>query len=96
MNYPGLEPTALCDFRQSLLRQPERLQAFQHFLDRLVESGFSQERQAQPLEALRIVNEVCARTRLDKVKTGMRHAVQVAIRQPVVAAISQPYWYIRL
>jgi transposase len=97
MNYPGLDPASLCEFRQSLLCQPERVQEYQRFIDRMVERGYYPESQEQPLEALRIVNEVCARTRLDKVKTGMRHAVQaLAIRQPEwLRQISRPYWYIR-
>src|SRR5512144_2014504 len=53
MNYPGLEPVALCEFRQSLLHQPKRQQEFQRFLDRLQEKGFYQESDSKPLNALR-------------------------------------------
>ncbi|HWQ84926.1 MAG TPA: transposase, partial [Anaerolineales bacterium] len=97
MNYPGLNLTDLCDFRQCLLREPIALQVFQQLLDRLSVDGPCPEFKDQTLDALDLLNEVCLRTRLDKVATGMRHVLQaLAIRSPEwLRSISLPYWYNR-
>lgn len=97
MNYPGLNSSTLCGFRQILLRQPASQQEFQRVLDRLSEAGYAQETQARPLDALRVLAEVCFRTRLDRVLTNMRISLQVlAIRHPEwLRRISLPHWYER-
>jgi len=97
MNYPGLNPAALCDFRQNLLRQPEKQGEFQRFLERLGEGGYARETQGQPPETLRLLDELCVRTRLDIVLSSMRHVLQVlATHHPEwLRRISPPRWYSR-
>jgi hypothetical protein len=95
MSYPGLNPIALCEFRQGLLSQPDRQQELQRFLERLKDGGYTQEDQEQPPAALRVLTEVCVRTRLDRAMTSMRHTLQaLATRHPEwLLRISQPHWY---
>ncbi|HLA98397.1 MAG TPA: transposase [Anaerolineales bacterium] len=97
MHYPGLNPGALCDFRQSLLRLPEKQGEFQRFLERLEEGGYAREAQGQPLETLRVLDELCIRTRLDIVMSAMRHVLQaLATHHPEwLRRISPPRWYSR-
>jgi hypothetical protein len=97
MNYPGLNPTAFCDFRQSLLRHPDKRQVYQQFLDRLWESTYPAGLEAGPIEVLRLLDEVCLRTRLAKIIKSMRNVLQaLATCYPEwLRRTSLPYWYTR-
>lgn len=96
INSPLMNPFSLCIFRQKLLSQSAYQMEFQRLLDRLIEGGFI-EKQEPPLEALRVLAEVCMRTRLDQVMTGMCHTLEaLALRDPEwLRQISLPHWYRR-
>jgi transposase len=97
MNYLGLNPAALCDFRQSLLHQPDERQEFQRLLERLWEGSHGAEIDGQPIDAMRVLDEVCVRTRLEKVMASMRNVLQIlATHYPEwLRRTSLPYWYSR-
>jgi len=97
MNYPGLDPAALCDFRQSLLSHADRQWEFQRFLELLKNEEYCQESQVQSLDTLGVVAEVCARTRLDRAMSSMRHILQaLATHNPEwLLRISLPHWFSR-
>lgn len=97
MNYLGVKPAALCEFRQGLLRQPDERQEFQKLLQRFWEGTCEAGPQGQPADAMRVLAELCARSRLDRVMTSMRNTLQaLAIRNPEwLRNTSLPHWYSR-
>jgi transposase len=97
LDYPGLAPAELYEFRQRLLLDSEGQTVFQRMLIRLAKTGIlggKGKRQADVTDVLMTVN---ALSRMVKVARAMSLALEaLAASQPAwLLAISLPHWYER-
>jgi transposase len=97
LNYPGLDASLFCEFRQWLLKNKIGAKNMQFLLTRL--SRISEQTSKQQLcpEIDMVIIDVCLFSRLAKVWETIKQALEViAINQPdLLFGISLPYWDIR-
>lgn len=96
LNSPNLNPQELCEFRQQLLSDLNRLGAFQNLLDRLVGFGLFAPAQ-EPVKAIRLLTTVCTINRFEEVVDAMYRVLEtLALVDPDwLRRIAKPYWYDR-
>lgn len=95
--YPGLEPTALCEFRQQLLSSSKGQAVFHEMLVRLAQTGLFSSRTKNSMDAKSVILDVCAHSRLDWLiqAIGLSLEALAAYQPELLREISQPHWYER-
>lgn len=97
MDYPGLNPSELCEFRQRLLVNTHGQVEFQRILTRMIEVGLFSPRSKGNIDTRSVLLSVCSITRLDWVTQAMYQALEaIAASQPeMLRAVALPHWYDR-
>jgi transposase len=97
LSHPGFLAGQLCDFRQELLANPERLIAFEDLRDYLAKAGFIIPARRHVVDCQDAIRGVCNLTRLDNLKDVMRAALEaLSVAYPEwLMELMQPYWYDR-
>lgn len=97
MDYPGLNPSELCKFRQQLLTNARGQAEFQRMLTRMIEVGLFSIRSKDRLDTRYILLSVCFLTRFEWVVQAMYQALEaMAAYQPeMLSAVALPHWYDR-
>jgi transposase len=97
LNHAGFQPGMFCDFRQELLTNTERQNAFQDLRTHLEKIAFFKPGSRQNVECQDALLAVCNLTRLDSLKNAMRAALEaLSVAYPEwLMALMQPYWYDR-
>ena len=97
LHFPGIEASALCKFRRSLLADPARLDNLHTLVQRLY--GFSPQSRIQVSQedAAQIVNHLCLLRRISDIWEVMSQALgSVVTKYPQwLRLISMPHWYAR-
>lgn len=76
LEYPGFDPSVLCEFRQRLVRHQAQRRVFDAFLQRLKDRGFLSGRALQRTDSLAIVAAVRELSRLELVMETLRLALE--------------------
>lgn len=97
LKYPGLKASALCEYRQGLLANPDGEWVLQTVVSRLSEIFTAAGRLDLGLGTGRVVTEVCTICRLDTLWEAISQVLEtLATRQPDwLLSISLPHWYTR-
>ena len=97
MDYPGFDPSELCEFRQRLLADTQGQAQFQQMLFRIKEVGLFSSRSKQRIDTRSLLLYVCSITRLDWIIQAMYQALEgLAAYQPeMLRAVTLPHWYER-
>lgn len=97
LNYPGLDPDTLCEFRRQLYSHSSCQSAFQGLIDRITGIGLFKGIKEQPVRVDQVLLSVCTLTRFEEVVTAMNQALEaVAITNPEwLRQVALPYWYDR-
>jgi transposase len=97
LNQPGISPSMLCEFRQSLLRSPAARQTFQQVFDRLAETDLLSKANGRQTAASEVVAVVCGVSRLERLIEAIRMALEVvaATEPEQLRMITLPHWYER-
>jgi Transposase domain (DUF772) len=97
MNYPGLDPKVLCQYRKQVFTDPASRQVFQILLDSFTEFGLLKSNREQPLVASQVIDEVCASNRLEIVMEAMHRALEslTATNAEWLRLAARPHWYVR-
>jgi transposase len=97
LNYPGLDVSLFCEFRQWLLKDHIRMRNMQLLFSRLSRVNESPVKQRLRQKNVAIIVDVCLFSRLAKVCEAIREALEVmATKQPeMLRGISLSYWFIR-
>ena len=95
--YPGLQPTALCEFRQQLFSNSSGLQVFHEMLDRLARIGLLSPRTNNWSDAKSVLLDVCTITRVDLLAQAFRLTLEAlaAYQIDILREITLPHWYER-
>jgi transposase len=95
--YPGLEPSLLCEFRRSLVRDRGVQQVFQQLLDCLAETELLRDAGRWPIDASKVLAAVCGVSRLERLMEAMRMVLEAlaAVAPEQLRAITLPHWYER-
>lgn len=96
LNYPGLEPLTLCEFRKSLVRDAAARQVVQQILHRLATVGLLRNGNQQP-DVVQVLTAVCCLSCLERMVEAMRMALEaLATYQPGwLRTVARPHWYER-
>ena len=94
---PGLEPAALCEFRQQLLSNSSGQQVFHDMLDRLAGIGLLSIRTKNWSEAKSVLLDVCAISRVDLLAQAFNLTLEAlaAYQIELLREITLPHWYER-
>ena len=94
---PGLEPAALCEFRQQLLSNSSGQQVFHDMLDRLAGIGLLSIRTKNWSEAKSVLLDVCAISRVDLLVQAFSLTLEAlaAYQIELLREITLPHWYER-
>ncbi len=97
MDYPSLDPRALCKFRQQLFHDPSDLHTFQTLVDKLAEFGLLNRKQENALLACVLLEKICTSTRIEKLVETMDRALEnLAIyHADWLRTVALPLWYER-
>lgn len=97
MDYPGLDPAELCEFRQRLVVNAQGQAEFHRILSRLSEVGLFSSRSTDRMETRSVLLSVCSLTRLDWIIQAMYQALEgLAVYKPeLLRAVTLPHWYER-
>jgi len=97
MDYPGLNPSELCEFRQRLLFNALGQAEFQRMLTRTIGVGLFSNLSMGKTDTRSFLLSVCSLTRLDWVIQAMYQALEaMAAYQPeMLRAVALPHWYDR-
>jgi hypothetical protein len=97
VNYPGLDPKVLCEYRKQVSTDPTSRQIFQNLLNGLAEFGLLKANREQSLLAHRVIDEVCTSNRLDMVVEAMHQALEslTATDAEWLRHAARPHWYVR-
>ncbi|MBI5034041.1 MAG: hypothetical protein HZB51_26260 [Chloroflexi bacterium] len=96
LNFPGLNPDVLCDFRQRLCLNDLHKANFKRLLDR-VQEYFCLKGQPPADDVDFVLQSVCSRSRLELAATTMQVAIQAltVTRYEWLSRIMRPHWYQR-
>jgi transposase len=96
LNYPGLEPLTLCEFRKFLMRDVAARQVVQQILERLATVGLLRNGHQQP-DVLQVLTAICCLSCLERIVEAMRMALEtLATYQPEwLRTVARPHWYER-
>jgi len=81
LDYPGFDPSVLCEFRQRLVTHQAHRRVFDAFLQRLKEKGFLKGRALQRTDSLAIVAAVRELTKTELVRETLRLALEAIARK---------------
>jgi len=97
LDYPGWDPTALCEFRRLFLHDPAAQQVFQQILDHLAEVALSRNTDQQRAEATEVLTTVCLMSRLERLAEVMHMTLEaLATSKPGwLRTVALPHWYER-
>lgn len=97
LNYPGLDASLFCEFRQWLLKNEIGAKNMQMLLSRLSKISEQTGKQRLCLEINTVIVDVCLFSRLAKIWETIKQAVEaISTNQPdLLFGISLPYWEIR-
>ena len=95
-DFPGVNPHALCDFRQRLSMNDSHKAKFQLLLSR-VQEFFCLKDVAPAADVDFILRSVCSRSRLELAASTMQAAIQAltVTRYEWLSRIMRPHWYQR-
>ncbi len=83
LDYPGFDPSVLCEFRQRLVTHQAQRRVFDAFLKRLKDKGFLNGRTLQRTDSLAVVAAVRELNRLELVMETLRLALEaIAVQEP--------------
>ena len=97
LNQPGVSPSMLCEFRQSLLHDLAARQAFQQVLDCLAGTELVSKADGQQVTAREVLAAVCGVSRLERLIEAIRMVLEAAaaVEPEQLRMITLPHWYER-
>lgn len=97
LDFPGVEPIALCHFRHWLYACQGRLDLLQVLFSRVSSIALATSREIPSRSASNVVEAVCLINWLETVWSAIKQALDVlAIKRPAwLEQIYQPQWYLR-
>ena len=97
LDYPGIEPAGLCEFRRRLWFDAIRQRVFQQILDSLSEMELFRERHLQGADTIEVLTGVCGLSRLESLVEAMSMVLEVlaASRPAWLLKTALPHWYER-
>ena len=95
LNFPGLEPSSLCRFRQHLLRSQPGKDVFQKIARRVADFVTNEDKHSTNVDV--ILSNVCTLRRWEMVTEMMSNAIEsLAASQPEwLRSITLPHWFKR-
>ncbi len=95
--HPGLHHHLLCEFRQTLFRDPAAQQVFQQVLDRLAGVNLWNEADQQAIAANEVLTAVCRISLLEQLIEAMHMVLEAiaAVAPESLRTITLPHWYER-
>ena len=97
VNYPGLNPIVLCEFRRRLVMDAGGLEIFQSMMDRLALVGLFGAQEKTAPAAIHALRAVCVLTRQERVLDAFHQALEaIAVNDPDwLRTILLPHWFER-
>jgi hypothetical protein len=97
MDYPSLDPRALCQFRQQLFKDLSDRNTFQTLVDKLAEFCLLNPKQQNVLLVCEMLEKICTSTRIEKLLETMEHALETlaVYHGDWLRRIALPLWYER-
>jgi transposase len=97
LDFPGIEPRILCEFRSTLLFSADGQTVFQLLLNRFAEAGLLPGCSSKPVSAIEVLIAVCSLSRLDNLLDTMRCTIEVLAAEHTewLRINSLPHWFRR-
>jgi hypothetical protein len=97
INYPGIAPVALCEFRQSLMSSSKGLQEFARLLNQLAGYGLFARSFSDSLDPGDALSTICTTTRFNMLQHALKTLLSmiVSVEPDWLREHALPHWYER-